>query len=66
MCPSTPTGSPRSFRPVDAGVGSVVMAVLEAEPMVVIAGSWCGPEGAVLGGLGIAKDNSQLMMGSVR
>ena len=34
-----------SFRPVGAGVGSVVMAVLEAEAIVVIAGSWCGPEG---------------------
>ena len=45
MRPSTSTGSPESFRPVDAGVGSVVMAVLEAEPIVVIAGSWCGPEG---------------------
>jgi hypothetical protein len=45
MRPSTPTGSPRSFRPVDAGLGLVVMAVLEAEPIVVIAGSRCGPEG---------------------
>ena len=34
-----------SFRPVDAGVGSVVLAVPEAEPIVVIASSWCGPEG---------------------
>ncbi len=44
-CPHNPTASPRSFRPVDAGVGWVVMAVLEAEPIVVIAGWWCGPEG---------------------
>jgi hypothetical protein len=40
-----PTGSPRSFRPVGPGVGSVVLAVREAEPIVVIAGPWCGPEG---------------------
>ena len=38
------------------------MAVLGELAIVAIAGSWCGPEAVqVLGGLGMAQDNSQWM-----
>jgi hypothetical protein len=40
-----PDGKPQILSSRGCGVGSVVMTVLAAEPIVTVAGSWCGPEG---------------------